>query len=84
MNNFIEKFKLWLEDTDLNTVDGDTVFKDLDEWDSLLALSLITLIDEEYKVKITGEEIRNSSSINDLYAVINIKKNAWVGFYFNE
>ena len=76
MNNFIEKFTLLLEDTDLNTVDGDTVFKDLDEWDSLLALSLITMIDEEYKVKITGEEIRNSSSINDLYAVINIKKNA--------
>ncbi len=76
MNNFIEKFTLLLEDTDLNTIDGDTVFKDLDEWDSLLALSLITLIDEEYKVKITGEEIRNSSSINDLYAVINIKKNA--------
>ena len=76
MNNFIKKFTLLLEDTDLNTVDGDTVFKDLDEWDSLLALSLITMIDEEYKVKITGEEIRNSSSINDLYAVINIKKNA--------
>lgn len=76
MNNFIERFTLLLEDTDLNTVDGDTVFKDLDEWDSLLALSLITMIDEEYKVKITGEEIRNSSSINDLYAVINIKKNA--------
>lgn len=76
MNNFIEKFTALLEDTDFNTVDGDTVFKDLDEWDSLLALSLITMIDEEYKVKITGDEIRNSSSINDLYAVINIKKNA--------
>lgn len=76
MNNFIEKFTLLLEDSDLITVDGDTVFKDLDEWDSLLALSLITMIDEEYKVKITGEEIRNSSSINDLYAVISIKKNA--------
>ena len=76
MNNFIEKFTALLEDTDFNTVDGDTVFKDLDEWDSLLALSLITMIDEEYKVKITGDEIRNSYSINDLYAVINIKKNA--------
>jgi acyl carrier protein len=76
MNNFIEKFTALLEDTDFNTVDGDTVFKDLDEWDSLLALSLITMIDEEYKVKITGDDIRNSSSINDLYAVINIKKNA--------
>lgn len=76
MNNFIKKFTALLEDADFNTVDGDTVFKDLDEWDSLLALSLITMVDEEYKVKITGDEIRNASSINDLYAVIDSKKNA--------
>ena len=76
MDNFIGKFKELLENTDFSTVDGDTIFKDLDEWDSLLALSLITMVDEEYNIKITGDEIRQASSIYDLYAVINIKKNA--------
>jgi acyl carrier protein len=76
MNNFILKFKELFEDTDFSTVGGDTIFKDLDEWDSLLALSLITMVDEEYNIKITGDEIKQASSINDLYAVIDIKKNA--------
>jgi thiol-disulfide isomerase/thioredoxin len=45
-------------------------FKELEEWSSLTALSVIAMIDEEYDVKIKGDDVRNSQTINDLYEIV--------------
>lgn len=34
------------------------------------ALSVIAMIDEEYDVKIKGDDVRNSQTINDLYEIV--------------
>lgn len=73
MENFIEKISQLLE-SESNNLASDTVFKDLDEWDSLFALSLIAMVDEEYSFKLTGEHIRKANTINDLFAIINERK----------
>tara|TARA_B110000208_G_C11667680_1_gene394015 strand:- start:586 stop:816 length:231 start_codon:yes stop_codon:yes gene_type:complete len=52
----------------------DSVFTDFDEWDSLTALSLIAMIDQEYNVKITGDEINSSKTLNDIFEIVNKKK----------
>lgn len=71
---FIEKFAEQFEDTDDAVFELSTNFKDIDEWDSLIALSVIAMIDEEYQTKVKGEDIKNSNTIEDLYNLVKSKK----------
>lgn len=64
---FIQNFAAQLEDTDPATITPETVFRDIEEWDSLMALSLIAMADEEYQVKLTGEDIRTSKTVAELF-----------------
>ena len=54
-------------------INENTTFKDLEEWGSLTALSIILMVDEKYKMMLTGDEIRNSQTINDLFEVLRNK-----------
>ena len=49
------------------------MFKDLDEWSSLIALSVIAMVDEEYNITIKGDDIRNSDTIEDLFNAVKAK-----------
>ena len=51
-----------------------TEFKKLDEWSSLIALSVIAMVDEEYGITIQGEDIRNANTIADLFNNVKIKQ----------
>ena len=70
---FLENFKNILDDTDLSFITIDTVFRELEEWSSLTALSLIAMVDEAYSVKLTGEDIKSSKSLNDIFNIIKSK-----------
>lgn len=72
-STFLENFKSILDDTDVSLITIDTVFRDLLEWSSLTALSLIAMVDEVYSVKLTGEDIKSSKSLNDLFNIIKSK-----------
>ena len=73
LNEFVAYFAEQFEDTDVNEIQATTVFKDLDEWSSLVALSVIAMVDEEYNVSIKGEDIRNSNTIEDLFNAVKAK-----------
>jgi acyl carrier protein len=67
MQKFIENFAVQFEETDLDSFFPKTKFREIDEWSSLTALSIIAMVDEEYHVKLTGDDIRSSISIEDVY-----------------
>jgi len=73
VSTFIEHFSAQLEDTDVASINADTVFRELDEWDSLTALSLIAMVDEEYQVKLTGDDIRSSKTVAELFEKVKAK-----------
>jgi acyl carrier protein len=73
LNTFIEHFAAQFEDTDAATITANTVFRELEEWDSLIALSLIAMADEEYQVKLTGDDIRSSKTVAELFEKIKAK-----------
>ena len=52
---------------------ADTKFKELEDWGSLTALSIIGVVDEEFDVTITGADIRSCITIEDLYNLIQSK-----------
>jgi acyl carrier protein len=70
IQKFIEKFAEQFENTDLSEFKSETVFKTLDEWSSLITLSVIAMIDEEYKVNLKTSDIRNSQTIQNLYDIV--------------
>ena len=74
--DFIENFAAQFDETDPEAFSADTKFKELDEWSSLLALSIIAMVDDEYDLIIKGNEIVNSETIQDLYNAIVAKKEA--------
>lgn len=74
IKEFIEHFAEQFDYTAAEVFTPETVFKDLDEWTSLMALSIISMVDEEYDVTIGGADIRNAKTIEDLYKVVASKK----------
>lgn len=73
LKDFIENFAAQFDDTDASEFKSETVFKEMDEWSSLIALSIIAMIDEEYDVTIKGDDIRNSNTIEDLFNIVATK-----------
>lgn len=74
MKDFIEKFAEQFDDTALSEFHAETKFKELDEWSSLIALSVIAMVDEEYDVTIKGNDIKEAETIEDLYNIVMNKK----------
>jgi acyl carrier protein len=70
LQKFIELFAEQFEDTDIEEFNSGTVFKNLEEWDSLTSLSVIAMIDEEMDKRITGDHINQCSTIEDLYNIV--------------
>lgn len=73
LKDFIENFANQFDDTDASEIQADTVYKELDEWSSLIALSVIAMVDEEYDITIKGDDIRNSNTVEDLFNVVKAK-----------
>ena len=74
INEFIEHFAEQFEETDVAEFKTETIFKDLDEWSSLMALNIIAMVDEEYDVTLKGADIENATTIEDLFNTVKNKK----------
>lgn len=70
LNDFIKNFTAQFDDIDSNAVNEETDFKSMDGWTSLVALSVIAMIDEEYDVTLRGDDIRNAITVKDLYETV--------------
>lgn len=70
-----QKEKMALIEEALDTEEGalapDTVLADIDEWDSIAALSLIAMLDEQFDKTITGAEIKAMRTVADILAHMN-------------
>lgn len=74
MNEFIEKFADIFDDIDVSSLNGDTKFRDLEDWDSIAGLSVIGMVDEEYGVTFNADDMRACQTIEDLYNMVQSKK----------
>ena len=73
LKDFIENFAAQFDDTDASEIKADTKFRELDEWSSLIALSVIAMVDEEYDITIKGDDIRNANTVEDLFNAVKAK-----------
>lgn len=73
MTTFIQDFEELFDEVEQGTITKDTVIRDLDEWSSLIALTLIAMADENYEIKLTGDDIRTSITVKDIFDKISEK-----------
>jgi acyl carrier protein len=73
LNEFVTRFASEFDETPQEQFSPATVFKELNEWSSLTALSIISMIDEEFEKRVTGADMRTVSSIEDLYNLVASK-----------
>ena len=73
IKEFVEKFAEQFDETDASVFTPETKFRELDEWSSLLALSIIAMVDDEYDVTLKGDDIRGSETIEDLFNLVKSK-----------
>lgn len=74
LNDFIENFASQFDETEVSEFTAETKFHDLEEWSSLIALSLIAMVDEEYDVTLKGDDIRSAVTVEDLFNTVKSKK----------
>jgi acyl carrier protein len=67
IKEFIENFASNFDDTDISVLTSETQFRELDEWTSMLALSTMAMVSEEYDVELSPEEMRKANTIEDLF-----------------
>lgn len=70
LNEFVNLFAEQFDDTPAEAFKADTNYKSLDEWSSLVALSVISMIDEEFEKRVTGADIRSCTTIEELYNLV--------------
>lgn len=73
LEEFLKLFAEQFDETDPSEIKAETIFKELDEWSSLIALSVIAMADEEYDVTLKGNDIKNSVTVEDLFNTIKSK-----------
>jgi acyl carrier protein len=73
LEKFIENFAGQFEDVEVGNIHADVEYKTLDTWDSLTAMSVQVMIEDEYKVDITSQDFKSTVTVLDLFELIKSK-----------
>ena len=73
LKEFIVDFADQFDDTDFSEIKADTAFHKLDEWSSLTAMGVIAMVRTQYGKTISGKEMKECVTVEDLYHLINRK-----------
>lgn len=73
LDEFVIKIEQEIEDLTPGTLTPDKDYREIEQWSSMYALILIAMIDTEYGVTLTGEDLKQSKTVRDLYEIVKSK-----------
>lgn len=73
LDEFISNFADQFDDTDPSEITATTNYRELEEWSSLIALSVIAMVDDEYDVTLKGDDITGCTTVEDLFNLVQSK-----------
>jgi acyl carrier protein len=71
LQKFVKDFAAEFTETDESVFESSTNYRELDEWDSVMALSIISMVDDNYGKRISGNELRKCQTIEDLFLLVS-------------
>lgn len=72
-NKFCENFANAIDEENVNKFDFNTRFEDIDDWDSFAIMSTIAMLDLEYGIIVSGEEISKMHTLGQLFEFIKLR-----------
>lgn len=73
IKDFIQNFAEQFDDAEIGAMDESTHYRDLTGWSSIVALSVMAMIDDEYDVQIKADEMRKTNTIQELFDLVSSK-----------
>ncbi|MCE5174419.1 MAG: acyl carrier protein [Bacteroidales bacterium] len=73
LNEFIKNVADQFDETDASEITATTAFHNLDEYSSLIALSIMSMVDDEYDVQLKGDDMRGAVTVEDLFNIVKSK-----------
>lgn len=74
LKDFVQQFAFQFEDTAAECFESATCFRNLEEWSSLMALTVMGMIDEEYGVSLSGAEMQSVNTIEEMFNLVQLKR----------
>ena len=69
LDEFVKVVANEFQETPVEEITAQTHYRELPEWSSMVALSVLSAIDDEFDIMLTGGDIRNTTTIEDLYNI---------------
>jgi acyl carrier protein len=60
-------------ETEASSIDPEKAIAEYAEWNSLAWLTIMSLLDEQYGIQLTGKEIRSFVTVNDVIENVTAK-----------
>lgn len=73
IQDFIDNFSSAIEVNNTIDLSSDTIFWEIEEWSSLAALSVVSMIDEEYGVTLRSADVKGVKTIGELFDIVREK-----------
>ncbi|MCB0381352.1 MAG: hypothetical protein KDD24_08850 [Flavobacteriales bacterium] len=74
VNEFTRLLEEEFDDIEIKSLTPKTSYRSIPNFSSMYALIIIAFIDNEFDVLLTGEDLRNAETIEDLYKLVASKK----------
>lgn len=75
LKKFVANFSGQFEESDVKNINEEVDFKSLETWDSLTAMSVQVMIEDEYRVKIAADDLDKAITVKDLFTMVQSKLN---------
>jgi len=73
LDEFVKAFAAEFDDTPAEQITPGTNYRELEEWGSLVALSIISMVDDEMDKRLTGADLRKCTTIEELFNLLESK-----------
>ena len=73
IDQFVLDFAECFDDTEAEMFSPMLKFKELEEWSSLQGLAIIAMCRKNYGIRISGAEIQEADTIQDVYELVTNK-----------
>lgn len=74
IEDFIKSFAEQFEDTDPSEIKAGTKFHDLEEWSSMIVLAVIAMVNINYDVTLTGQDIKETETVEELFNMVKSRQ----------
>ena len=73
LKDFVKEFAYQFDDTEPEEIDATTEYHELDEWSSMIALSVLNMVEKKCGKHINFDDVKAAVTVEDLYNSIMSK-----------